>query len=716
VSILVSGFLARQSHAEGLSGYLEGNYSNTDEESVDAAGQTTRTRTNSFSQRYSLTLEKKIYPNLGVLAGGFFEKQDSTIEFGNVDTDSTITKIRPFASINLKTPLYFAEAAYHRNEEKQKSSAAAPVTTVRETYSSTLQWRPDGFPDVKFEYFRTNSFDKDRRFLDTTEDRFGITTQYRPVNALYLRYHGTIDEREDRVNATTVDEVTHDGKVIYSDRFWQRRISVNSDYSIVRQETETATAGAGEVGFRLFPIAGISTISDTPATVALDSNPFLIDGNITAGAGINIGLPPPGGDARARNLGLDFFTVTEVNTLLVYVDQDVTQVADSFSWRIYTSADNLNWALRQTVAPAAFSSFFGRFEIRFANVTARYVKVVVSPLSPTTPFASGFPTILVTELQAETRRPAAEVAGKLTRTTHLYNLDVRTRILEVPSLVYEFSYLLRKTDTPPSIYTFSNGLAFQHQFTKVFTGRARVAREDGQEKDGARSAYIYTAAVAAVPLDTLRHSLVFSGNDETVAGKSNSTRSFFLYNNARLYEGIDVDLGGGVSFSKNDTGQKTDQTQVNASATLVPHTVLTINMIYTGTAMTASGGEITGERKDSMQAWETGVSLIPVRAVYLFGSYRIENREQGGLKETRSIKNYVVNWAPFPDGTLHLNFSYNETIRSENDARERIIVPSLRWNITARSHLDLSYQSVRSESVALSTDIKVFSGSIRIGF
>lgn len=716
--IVVSGVFAGTSVAEGLSGYLEANYSRTDSESVDAAGQSVQTKINSFTQRYSITLDKKLYPNLGLLAGGFFEKQDSTLEIGGVENDSTNTKLRPFVSLNLRTPLYYAEAAYHRNEEKLKTSGLSPVTTVRETYSSTFQWRPDGFPDVKLEYFRTNNFDKDRRFLDTTEDRFALTAEYRPVNALYLRYQGSVDERNDRLTDSTVDEITHNGKATYSDRWWRSRISVNSDYTFFRDETKTSAGSVGEIGFRLFPFAGLSAVSDTPEMVVLDSNPLLIDGNLTAGAGINLGLPPPGGDARPRNIGLDFATETEVNTLLVSVDRDVTQVADSFSWRIYTSSDNLNWVLRQTVSPAAFSPFFVQFEIRFTNVTARFVKVVVAPLSPATPFASGFPTVLVTELHAEVRRPAADVTGKVAMTTHLYNLDIRTRILEVPSLVYEFSYFLRKTDPSPSpsAYTISNGLALQHQFAKVFSGRARLAREDGQEANGTRAAYLYTAAVTAIPLETLRHTLVFSGNDETVAGKRSTTNSFSLYNNAKLYEGIDVNLGGGVSFAKNDTGQKTDQTQINASATLVPHRTTTINLVYTDSTTTATGGEIPGERKNSTQAWEAGVSFTPVPTVYLFGSYRIENREQGGLQETRSIRNYSANWSPFPDGTLHLNFFYNEAIRSENNARDRTIVPSLRWNITARSYLDLSYQSLRSESVVLTTDTRTFSGTVRIGF
>src|SRR3970040_2605579 len=115
-------------------------------------------------------------------------------------------------------------------------------------------------------------------------------------------------------------------------------------------------------------------------------------------------------------------TPAEINTLFVWVDRDVSQVADVLSWRIYTSADNQNWDLRQTVSPAVYSPTFNRFEIRFANVTARYVKVVTAPLSPTVPFASGFPTILVTELQGEVRLPASEAAGE--RAATLHNRDV----------------------------------------------------------------------------------------------------------------------------------------------------------------------------------------------------------------------------------------------------------------------------------------------------
>lgn len=715
--ILVSAFLAGRSDAEGLSGYLEYNYTSSDSESADATGRSTRLQSNTFLQRYSVTLDKKFFPNLGLLAGGFFEKRDTDTDIDGAKDDSSTTTLRPYVNVNLRTPLYSAEVEWRRNEEKQKGTGQSSNTTVRETFTSTLYWKPDGFPDAKFQASRNNSFDKDRRTLDTTEDRFEFTTQYWPVKSLYLRYQGWIDAKEDRLNDTTVDEVTHNGKIIYADSWWRKRVSVSSDYSFVRDETKTSSGG-GEVSFQVIALAALSAISDTPETGTLDATPPLIDGNLTAGTGINLGLPAPGGDARPRNLGLDFGTETEVNSFLVYVDRDVTQVADSFSWRVYTSTDNLNWVFAQTVSPAVFSAFFLRFEIRFANVKARYVKVVVSPLSPATPFATSFPTISVTELQAELRKPAAAVTGRQTATTHIYNLDIRTRILESPSLVYELSYFLVKKDpsATPAIFTISNGLSFQHRFSTVFSGRARVAREDGQEKDGSRVAYLYTAAVTAVPLETLLHTLVYSGKNETVAGNMTSSNSLFLYNNAKLYEGIDVSLGGGFSSTEEESGRMTDSTQVNASATLVPNTVVTINLVYNDTSTKTKGGNVAGETTDSLRAWESDLGITPVRTVYLFGSYRLEDRTQKGVSDRRNIKNYTVNWSPFPDGTLHLNLYYNETLRSEDDSRERSFVPSLRWNITPRSYLDLSYQKLRTESRIQTTDNRVVSGTVRIAF
>jgi hypothetical protein len=568
-TLLASAILSTDSGAEGLSGYLEFEYSRADTELGNSGGQSVDTSSGSLAQLYSLNFDKKLYPNLGVLASGLFQKRDISSDVDGVKSDTATTTLRPYVQLNLRTPLYFAEAAYSRNEEKRKNSGVSPVTTVRESYISTLYWRPDRLPDLRLQYSRDHLYDKERSGLDTITDLYQATSNYRPTGALSLYYHGTLQNTDLRLSGTTTKELNNNGRVNYSNNWWRRRITFGLDYNISNQALETETTGSGEVGLRVFPFAGLSATSVTPENVApLVPNPALIDGDLAAGTGINLG---PAGDTLSRNMGLDFILATEINTLYVWVNLNVEQVADAFSWRIYTSDDNQNWALRQTVSPAVYSPTFNRFEIRFANVNARYVKVATSPLSPVVPFATGFPTILVTELQAEIRRPASEVAGKLTTTSQNGTLDFRAILLEPINLTYEFTYIFTKRDPGELRYTASNGLSFFQQLNKVFSGRGRVAFEIGEEQAGHREAVLYTASVTAVPFQTLFHSLTFSGREETIAGGKDSSMSILLYNIAKLYEGIDANLGSGISFQEDPTGRKSRNTQVNGGVTFVPN-------------------------------------------------------------------------------------------------------------------------------------------------
>lgn len=709
--LAVSGILVRESRAEGLSGYLEFDYGRNDTDTADAGGRTTSTKSDTFTQLYSLTLEKKIYPNLNFFASGTFQDRDTSFESEGLKNDTTTTTRRPYVGLNLRTPLYFAEAAYSGNEEKVKTTGSS-ITTVRDSFISTLYWRPDRFPDFKLQYQWDHLYDKERRNVDTVTDGFQLTSNYLPVENLRLYYQGTIRNTEQRIKDTTSEETINNARVNYSNNWLRRRITFSLDYTYNRQDVETTTAGAGELGFPVFPFTGLSALSDTPENVVLASNPALIDGNLAASAGINLGLPPPGGDTRLRNIGLDFLAATEVNTFYVLVDRDVAQVADAFTWRIYTSADNQNWALRQTVSPAIYSPTFNRFEIRITNVNARYVKVVTAPLSPAVPFASANPVILVTELQAEVRRPASEVAGKRTSTFQNGTVDFRAVLQEAFALTYEFTHTFSKRDPGDLQYTVSNGLSFFRQFNKVFSGRGRISFENGEEKDGHREALIYTASLTAVPFQTLYQSLLFSGRDQTFAGRRSTTNSIFLYNIAKFYEGIDGNLGAGINFQEDDTGLKTKGTQVNAGATFVPNRKVNLTLFYNGTTNVTSGGNLQGETRNYTRAGEADLAITPVPTVYLFGSYRIE---QSTTTARRDILNFTVNWSPFPDGTFHMSFFYNETVRSD-DSQERSIVPSLRWYFTTRSYLNLSYENLKTESPTLSTSSNVYSGTVRITF
>ena len=226
-------------------------------------------------------------------------------------------------------------------------------------------------------------------------------------------------------------------------------------------------------------------VSDTPSQVVLPPNAILIDGNLASGGGVDLGLPSPGGDARPRNLGLDFFNATEVNTLFVWVDRELPlDIANSFSWEIYTSEDNRNWTLRQTVSAGSLRAVLQPVRNQLSERDLPVHQGGDEASLASVVGATAFPSIQVTELQALIRRPAQAVNGKISQTSHVLNLNARATILRVPSLYYDFSYFLTKTPPSPSHISLSNGLSMHHQFGRTVNATARVGQRRLQGGEG----------------------------------------------------------------------------------------------------------------------------------------------------------------------------------------------------------------------------------------
>jgi hypothetical protein len=253
---------------------------------------------------------------------------------------------------------------------------------VIETYSANLGLRPEGLPPLAAFFSRTNLYDKDRVSQDISTDLLSLQTKYTPYRNLDLRAQASFTDRTDRLSDVNTKEKSYSGQASYSRQFG-KRVSAHATYNFSHSETETIAGGAGEVDFQVFPFAGLSAISDTPQLVTLDQNPALIDGDVAASSGINLGPVPVGGDNRLRNIGLDFVIPSEVNRVFLWVDRDLPpSVSNSFRWDIYVSSDNVDWTFLQTVTPAPFSTFFNRFEINFSKVATRYLKVVSTLTGP----------------------------------------------------------------------------------------------------------------------------------------------------------------------------------------------------------------------------------------------------------------------------------------------------------------------------------------------
>ena len=716
--MLVLLFLPHETNAQGLlqgvSGLLELNYSFLSTKTTDSTGNTTKTTTNNFNPRVTLTVNTNIFPNLKLDAGIVVEKNISWLKTDGMSTKSDITDLRPYINLTLNTPPYTAGIGYDRRQERVTNTGSPGVTTINEDYNVILGWRPEGLPVIDMRFTRTNLFDEKREVQDTTTD-YGLFSARYTYKNLDVRYQGTYTDTNDKLNRVETKDYLQTGRITYSDMFFNNRVSFNGSYNISYEETETTAKGTGgTVSTQISPFAGLSTINILPTpNITLDANPAVIDGNTTTSAGINIGLPPVP-DTNLRQVGLDFLVSTQVNQLFLWVDKDLSLQLNILNFffaniQVWTSSDNLNWTqvLGITVSQGQFQN---RFEINFATVTTRYIKIVTLPLQPFVPTATTFPNIFITELQAFTKTPAQQVKGRTTRLTNILNIDSRVRILDIPLLFYEFSYFLDKTDPGLTTYTVSNGLSANERFSSVFSGSARVAREDGTEEGKRRWAYVYNASLVATPLPTLRDNLIYSGRIEDIGGKSTKNNSIFLQNTATLYKGIDINLGGGFNFSTLDTGQKQDNTIINFGATIVPHKIMTITLIYSDTTTNQSGGGLPST-STSTRRGDLSVAYRPFETLYIFASWEILAQRGQKLQTTQ---NYLLNWTPFPNGALQFNFSYNELIISESNQKNRLITPTLRWYITSRSYLDLSYQYIQTSSKSEKTISNGFSANLKI--
>jgi hypothetical protein len=703
-----------EARAQQANGYAELTVSRNDADSEDDTGGRSTSRNDTFLQRYSLDLSWRLYPNFQVLAGGLFEKDTTTVTTDFSTSEAGERRVRPYLNAALRSAVTSALFGFYRNEDATRSPGSSS-RTLQDIYNATLGWRPEDLPRVTVRFLRTNTYDAERTSQDTTNDVLDLVSEYQPVDTVQIYYRGALQDFRDHLQDTTIRRTSQAGRVTYSDSWWKQRMQFSAEYDVNHRQTDITTGGGGEVESPLFPIAGLSLITDTPPDGALLPNPLLIDDERTVSAGVNLGLPPLGGDERPRNLGLDFGGPVPVNTLSVWIDRDLPAgIADTFSWDIYTSGDNLNWVLQQTVLPAPFGPFEHRFQIRFADLTTRYIKVVTAPLARTVSMADQYPDILVTELAGAERLPAAEAEGRSGQTSQLVTTNLRARLTQRPALYYEFAYFLRDTGTAPSTYTLTNGISLQHVFNPVYSTTARVAREDSRETAGDRTAYYYTASVRAVPVPALQSSVVISGRSSDLAGQTSRSDSVFLYTNAELYRGVSTNLSLGRSSVEGDTGDQSDTTQINALATLVPHRTVTLNLLYQSNTGTRYRPGVAGRRDVGVRARQASLGYTPVSTLYLFFSYRAEQDLE--RDRTRFLRNTSASWTPFPDGSLQFLFRYDESYQSDLDALSRIVSPRVRWNITDRFYAEVAYERTTYDSPLEIRTARTLAATTRIFF
>lgn len=740
---IVYGFLPGTAMADLISGNAEWSYSLLDTRQTKGAAAGTETKTDSFNQKYNIALAMNPYPHLRFTAGSLFELDRNSSEMDGFETTTSAATIFPYADLTLATPLYSTGVGYSRKQDTSKGTLAPRTTTINEEYHAVFGWKPEGFPTTSVRLTRTNNFDADKLSSNSTTDYASLGLRYTPLKGLDLRYQATYNNTMDKINDVETSTLTNNGAASYSALFFKQRVSLYSSYNFTRQDSASVITFAGQGSISLitllFPFSALSNYStpDLVTSGATDQNApnsLLIDGDFAASAGINLGVVPFGGDPTKQwSMGVDFGTnnSTEVNTFLVWVDRELpAAIAGAFNWQIYVrNTENENWSPGPAVSGVTFGSSLNssgqvssRFQITFANVTTRFIKVVVNTLDQGVAIANpSFQNpgqINVTELQAAitsitTGTAGQEIKSSTSLTSHFYTLDVRTRILNSPSLFHSFSLLLSTAGTSGSTrYTVSNSLNLSHRLSRIFTVGANAGFELAEAAATHNTAFAYNASVKATPLRGLSHTLLYSGRTESAGGGRTDSNSVFLYNSIQPYRGISFNLSGGLSESTSSTGGKTENIQFITGASVAPMKALSMNLSYSRNKTTTSGG-VAPPSSTSTQTGSLSASYRAFPSLYLLASFGISGREN---TKTQYTQNYGLNWSPFSDGDLQFNFIYSESLSTSNDTKNTLISPSISWRITPRTLLDVSYPIIFTESTTQSSETTVLSATLRTSF
>ncbi len=702
----------RSARAQTLDGYVElyGGRQNT---SISSLGGPAEEQETAFHWE-SLWIDYRtlLWPNLELELGGAFDWQTTQLQIDAFSLNTKLVDLRPFAALRLRTGLHRIEFDWN-HVDTRGSTDGLSTRLLRDYYSLLLGWYPQPRSLLELRVWHAYNRDDQFQFLDQRIDEISLLGLYTPRPWITFDYRLLDTEVDDDLVGAQYGSTSHNGKVTFSKWFIDRRLLIASSYNINYDELRTDIPGTGVIESFVPPIAGLAAITDFPQQVTLEPNPALIDRNLTAGAGINLGLPPPAGDDRPRNFGVDFEVERSVNTLRVWMDREIRlETASAFVWEIWSSTDNVRWTAEQVVSRAEFGPFDNRFELRFGTITARYLKVVVQPLSAGDPFASDYPVLLVTELEPLLRRQVSGYEVKETQTRQRFTADMRYRVLERPNLDLLLNYLWVDPGNESTRDNLLVGASLFHPFARYWSVTALGTAETGREQRGRRRAETLNATLSATPLPTLRASLGGTARREELAGERVDSGGLTFSTTANLYKGVDLTFGYGRSRQERSTGEKAYSTNLNLLLALAPRRDLTVSLLYQDTVDKTSGGTFV-DRKTGRSAAEVSLVYTPLPSIYLYAAYR---REWYIDRDDRSLRNVSISWTPFPGSRTQLLFRFEEQYDSIFDTVTRNWGAGGRWNVASGTWIEVFYDVFRVDSEVQEISRNLLSATLHFGF
>lgn len=667
-------------YADSLSLLTDLQYDVINTETTDKNMNNAKTKNEraAFSQLYNLEIQKEIFPTLKLNAGGLFDQDSSRTkieESGAIEgSESRNTTIRPFFDLQFTTSMLAASAGYRKRSFKESPADGINDRTFTEEYSSRINWDPVGLPEVDLYFTRTLAYNEPLT-NDQQIDNYQLRSKYGYKNFAFTFNHTTNDVLNKQAEFKTLTNFD-DASIRFFKTYWQGKLSVNSSLRGNRQQSEFS--GTGD---RLAPTTSLGVVignstdptpitSDPDIGFALTSVDLLVDSLVAA---------------NQLSFGLDFGSPTELDRLFINVVDLGTVRSSDFSWAIYIrDNDTENWS-QVTPVQNTTSISENRFELSFASLKTRYIKIVTTPLAP--PAVTAGKDLLISSLVGWRTLPPD--TSEFISTDWTGDLNLNWTLNEKTLLEYNMLYREQRSDPLGEKKTLlSTGAGLRHTFNDVFVGNMRVQRSESRERgEQPNTNHNYSAALMARYLDTFNQSLTYSfshQNDEE--SQTTISNAIFLRNNLDLYQGWSMFLDNGYSWQNPAEGESFNTTFVRVGSNIVPNRWLNTTLSY-GVSWVRESGKPVSRDQDGRVA----VSWVPTSTLSLSADFAFTDKT-GEEKDSTAEQEYSINWSPLRDGTLLFSLAYAQS-EDDDDKKSWNLSPTLRWQINRKTVLSFDYST-----------------------
>jgi hypothetical protein len=470
------------------------------------------------------------------------------------------------------------------------------------------------------------------------------------------------------------------------------RVTVGGQALLVEGRIDEEAPQAVLVDVTLPIRAGLAAVDTTPLSGTLGAAPALADGNLEVPA-FDLG-------GEFVNLGADLGFPRAVDTVFVFLERRLLPGNDlDYQWDVYRSDDGDFWTLAAAAAAFRFDDLTNRFEIRFAALAARYVKVV------NTRFSRDEPPIAVTEIEALQRQSRI---GHTDRDESRRSGNLVLAWQARPDLDVDLStFASRRGDVNAGAASAEEDVnttlaATLRRGALTSSLRLQAINRSTTLGDPERDRLV-TLAFSAAPLPTLDLSLVGtrrvnrSFGDLLVASDTVNLRVAARFLNAT--EAV-LDLG----WLRQEDGA-IDRFLTRRSAQLAWITTLRPGLILSNTWVAEhyafSGAGTFPDRTDL--DLRSRIAYRPTRV--LGAAFEYFYQDIAGQNGGSTL--YDIDWLPFPGGALQLQFTVIRDRRSLTGSLRDETRVGARWTLNPATLLDIAYAEIRSGGPPAATENQI---------